>query len=110
MERNELIEWLLIIASIIAWWPRIFLGYDPLWYHVLIYYVTPLLLVVILFRRYRRMQEGFEYSRKIVDAQHKMTGANVLGKDPKPGGGVQSPYPGVVLPDQSEMPPPDEGK
>jgi len=28
MERRELIEWILIIAIIVAWWPWIFLGYS----------------------------------------------------------------------------------
>jgi hypothetical protein len=63
------------------------------------------------------MQEGFEYSRKIVDAQHQATGANLLGRDGSPGAsgpdaGRQSPYPGVVLPDQGaegmEMEPGEE--
>ncbi len=101
MERGELIEWVLIIAVIMAWWPRIFLGFDPPWYHALIFYVSPLVLAVILVRRYRRMQAGFEYSRKIVDAQHQARGVNVLGQETG-GAGPQSPYPGVILPDKAE--------
>ncbi|MEA3402193.1 MAG: hypothetical protein U9R79_13230 [Armatimonadota bacterium] len=101
MERGELIEWIIIIAIIVAWWPHLFLGFDVGWYHALIYYVSPIVLAVILVRRYRRMQEGFEYSRKIVDAQHQATGANVLGRDAQPAG-RQSPYPGVFLPDDIE--------
>ncbi len=79
MERAEVIEWIVIIGAILAWWPRIFMGYNPLWYHVLIYYVTPLLLALIFVRRLRRMEQGLEYSRKIVDAQHKASGTNILG-------------------------------
>ncbi|MGC9320013.1 MAG: hypothetical protein ACP5KN_18420 [Armatimonadota bacterium] len=101
MDRGELIEWIIILAIIVAWWPHLFLGYDVGWYHALIYYISPIVLAVILVRRYRRMQEGFEYSRKIVDAQHQATGANVLGQHPRQPG-RQSPYPGVFLPDDIE--------
>ncbi len=101
MERKEIIEWALILLVIVAWWPRIFLDYDPLWYYVLTQYVSPIVLVVILVRRYRRVQEGLEYSRKIVDAQHQATGANVLGRDAETGS-VQSPYPGVVIPEEMD--------
>ncbi len=104
MERREIIEWIVIIACIVAWWPYLFFRYDPMWYHVLIFYISPLVLVYILVVRYRRMQEGFEFSRKIVDQQHRMTGANVLGRDSQPTG-PQSPYPGIVLPS-----PPDESE
>ncbi len=81
MERRELVEWIVIIAVIVAWWPHIFFRYDPAWYHALIYVVGPIALIVIFVGRWRRVQEGFEYSRKIVDEQHRMTGANVLGQD-----------------------------
>lgn len=101
MRRDELIEQIIMIAVLVGFLVHIFTGYDPRWFHVLLYYVSPIALAVILVRRYRRMQEGFEYSRKIVDAQHQATGANVVGRDPRVGGGPQSPYPGVVLPDQA---------
>ena len=84
MERNELIEWIVMLLVIVAWWPKIFLNYDPGWYHVLIYLVTPLTLMVIFAVRYRRVREGFEYSKKIIDAQHKASGKNVLGSDGGP--------------------------
>lgn len=80
MERYEIIEWALIILVIIGWWPWIFLGYHATWYYVLTHFASPILLAVILWRRYRRVQEGFEYSRRIVDAQQQATGANVLGR------------------------------
>ena len=69
MEKSELIEWIVIIACVVSWWPRIFLGYDPLWYHVLIYYAAPVALVAILVRRIRRMRAGLEYSEKAVQSQ-----------------------------------------
>ena len=100
MRRDELVEQIIMIAVLAGFLFHIFTGYDPQWLHVLLYYVSPVALAVILVRRYRRMQEGFEYSRKIVDSQHQATGANVVGRDPQQSQGPQSPYPGVVLPDQ----------
>jgi len=79
VERNELVEWIVIVLVIVAWWPRIFFGYDPLWYHLLIYYISPIVLVVILVVRYRRVREGFEYSEQVIRAQHKAAGREMLG-------------------------------
>jgi hypothetical protein len=101
MRTDELVEQIIMIAVLVGFLVHIFTGYDPRWFHVALYYVSPVALAVILVRRYRRMQEGFEYSKKVVDAQHQATGANVVGRDPEPASGVQSPYPGVVLPDQA---------
>jgi len=103
MERNEIIEQAVMIAIIVAWLVRIFTGYDAPWFHVLIYYAAPVALVWILVVRWRRVHEGFEYSRKIVDAQHQATGANIVGRQPQTGG-RPSPYPGVIIPDNPEMP------
>ncbi|MGI5817970.1 MAG: hypothetical protein ACOX9R_07710 [Armatimonadota bacterium] len=101
MRRDELVEQIFMIAVLVGFLVHIFTGYDPPWFHALLYYVSPIGLAVIFVRRYRRMQQGFEISRKIVDAQHQATGANVVGRDPSARGGVQSPYPGVVLPDNA---------
>lgn len=100
MRRDELIEQLIMIAVLAAFLVHIFTGFSPQWFYVTLYYVSPIVLVIILVRRYRRMQEGFEYSKKVVDAQHQATGANVVGRDPQPAGDVQSPYPGVVIPNR----------
>ncbi len=100
MRTDELVEQIIMIAVLAAFLFHIFTGFSPRWFHITLYYVSPIVLVVILIRRYRRMQEGFEYSKKIVDAQHQATGANVVGRDPEPPSGGQSPYPGVVLPDE----------
>lgn len=62
MNRTELIEWIVMIASVVLWWPRIFMGYDPLWYHLLIYVGVPVALVVIFFRRFARMKAGLKFS------------------------------------------------
>jgi len=102
MERKEIVEQSAMIAIIVAWLVRIFTGYDALWFHVLIYWVAPVALVVILVVRWRRVHEGFEFSRKIVDEQHRMTGANVVGERRAPG--PQSPYPGAILPDHLDLP------
>ena len=69
MARDELVEWIIIILSVVLWWPRLFLGYDPLWYHVLSSYAVPIALVVILVRRIRRMKAGLDYSEKVVQSQ-----------------------------------------
>ena len=104
MRTDELVEQIIMIAVLAGFLVHIFTGYDPRWFHVSLYYVSPIVLAIILVRRYRRMQEGFEYSRKVVDAQHQATGANVVGRDaqrPQGKQGPQSPYPGVVLPDEA---------
>ncbi len=101
MRRDELIEQGIMIAILAGFLVHIFAGFTPEWLRIALYYVSPVVLLVIFYRRYKRMQEGFEYSKNIVDAQHKASGRNVIGPD-APAGGVQSPYPGVVLPDQSE--------
>jgi hypothetical protein len=76
MNRVEVIEWIVIMLVIVSWWPRIFLGYgynhDPMWYHLLTHYVSPLVLIVIVLRRWRRMQEGFHYSEEML--QHQQMG------------------------------------
>lgn len=102
MERREIIEQAVMIAIIVAWLVRIFTGYDAAWFTALLYYAAPVALVWILVVRWRRVHEGFEFSRKIVDEQHRMTGANVMGERHAPG--PQSPYPGVILPDHLDLP------
>ncbi len=57
-----------MIAFVIAWWPRI-LGYDPLWYHIIIYYVCPIVLIFITIRRMKANREGFKMSEDMIDAQ-----------------------------------------
>jgi len=69
MHRTELIEWIIIIASIVLWWPRIFMGYDAVWYHLLIYYAVPVALLVICFRRYGRMKAGLKFSEDSLKGQ-----------------------------------------
>lgn len=102
MERKEIAEQAAMIGIMLAWLVRIFTAYNAAWFHALIYYAAPAVLVLILVFRWRRMNAGFEFSRKIVDEQHRLTGANVLGAPRAPG--PQSPYPGVVLPKRPDQP------
>ena len=106
MERNELTEWIVMILIIVSWWPKIFLGYDPLWYNLLVYLAGPVVLVAIFVVRYRRVREGFEYSEQVIKAQHKAAGRDHLGGEPR---GPVSPYPGVPVP-PSESKHPDDDK
>ena len=69
MSRTALVEWIAIIGIIVAWWPRIFLGYDPLWYHILIYYFSLPILAIILVRRFRANEAGFRVSEDMLKAQ-----------------------------------------
>ncbi|GEM_PF-5422439 len=100
MRTDELVEQIVMIAILVGFLVHIFTGYSPDWLRLVLYYVSPIVLLVILYQRYKRMQEGFEFSRKIVDSQHQASGRNVVGQDPR-ADGVQSPYPGGFLPDQS---------
>jgi len=69
--RQELWEWIAMIAIIISWWPRLFLGWGHPIYLALIYFVEPVLLLIIFRRRLKRMNEGFDHSKSIIDATQK---------------------------------------
>ena len=69
--RQEFWEWIAMIAIIISWWPRLFLGWGHPVYLALIYFVGPVLLVVIFRRRLKRMNEGLDHSKSIIDATQK---------------------------------------
>lgn len=102
MERREIVEQAAMIGIILAWLVRIFTGFHAIWFHALIYYAAPVVLVWIMVVRWRRMHEGFEFSRRIVDQQHRLTGANVLGEHRSPG--PQPPYPGMIPPNHLDRP------
>ncbi len=102
MSRRELVEWILIVLIIIAWWPRIFLGYDPLWYHILIYYLAPLVLILVFVRRFRAMQEGFEYSEQMMKAQRPTQLLDPDSSDAKQQSPPSSPLPFMAPPEEDD--------
>ncbi len=73
-----------MLALIVAWWPRIFVGYDPAWYHILLFYVSPIVLIFIAVRRFRDMQEGFKHSERMIKGQHLMQPPDPAAKQGPP--------------------------
>jgi len=69
---GELIEWLAMIGVIVAWWPLIFLGWFHPAYRYSLYIGSAAILAIILVRRVLRLQEGFRYSRRIVEMQERL--------------------------------------
>ena len=70
-ERKELMRWvgtgfalLSLVLTVL-----VFLGYDAGWYHVTIFYLIPIVLLIIFLRRYARMKAGFQYSEEVVKQQ-----------------------------------------
>jgi hypothetical protein len=68
MDRTELIEWIIIILCVVLWWPLMF-HFNPAWYRTLLYVGEPIVLLVILIRRFRRMKSGFDYSEQVMKSQ-----------------------------------------
>ena len=68
MEREELWEWLALIAAIVVWWPALF-GWFPLWYRIAVYAFCGAVVVTVGIRRVRRVREGLKYSKEIMDYQ-----------------------------------------
>lgn len=106
MHWREVVEWIVILLIIVAWWPRIFLGYghdyDPMWYHVLTHYISPLILIIIVILRWRRMQAGFRYSEEMMKQQQLgRPGPDKDGQDA--GAGKDAGRPSLPF-----MPPPTE--
>jgi membrane protein implicated in regulation of membrane protease activity len=75
VERDELWEWLGLLAAIVVWWPAIF-GWFPLWYRLAVYVFCAAVLVVVTVRRVRRVKEGLRHSQEIMEYQR--------GKEPFP--------------------------
>ena len=72
MSLGELFEWIAMIAVIVGWWPLIFLGWYHPAYRYSLYIASAVILGIILVRRIIRLEEGFRYSRKIVEMQEQM--------------------------------------
>jgi len=68
MERDELIEWIVIIACIVLWWPLIF-GFRPPWYLPALCIGETAALLVIFFRRLARVRAGLKYSEDVMKNQ-----------------------------------------
>jgi membrane protein implicated in regulation of membrane protease activity len=75
VEREELWEWLGLLAAIVVWWPGLF-GWFPLWYRVAVYAFCATVLTVVTVRRLRRVKEGLRHSQEIMEYQR--------GKQPLP--------------------------
>ncbi len=68
MERDELIEWIVIIGCIVLWWPLIF-GFRPAWYLPTLCIGETVALLVIFFRRLARVRAGLKYSEDVMKNQ-----------------------------------------
>jgi len=82
------LEGLAMIAVIAAWWPLIFLGWTALGYRIPLYVGSLVVLAIVFWRRWSRLQEGFRESQKIIDQQHLLrhgpTPLLTLHAPPKP--------------------------
>lgn len=84
-----------MIAVIVAWWPLLFLGWTAVPYRVGLYVGSFLVLSIILYRRWSRLQEGFRHSQRIIDQQHLMR---------------HGPTPPLTLHSPPELTPPKDGQ
>jgi hypothetical protein len=85
MEREEWIEWIALIVVILLWWPLILLHWFPLAYRLFLYVFSAAVLVTITVRRVRRVREGLNYSREIMDSQRRAQGPPPLNPPPEGG-------------------------
>ncbi len=65
MARGELIEWIVMLAIIVAVWPIVFFGWAPPYYRFPLYAISLIALVIIFLRRLRRTREGLEESERM---------------------------------------------
>ncbi len=70
MEREELWEWLGLIAAILVWWPALF-GWFPVAYEVFATLFSGAVVVIVGLRRVGRIREGLRYSREIMEYQRR---------------------------------------
>ncbi len=71
MPRAELIEWAVMLAIIVGWWPMVFLGWGPAYYKYPLYAVAFIALAIIFARRLRRTREGLAESERMKQAAPK---------------------------------------
>ena len=72
MSRDELIEALVMIGIIIAFWPMLLLGAIPPTARYLFYGMAGVLVLIIFIRRLARVRAGLRYSRKMRDLQEQI--------------------------------------
>ena len=65
MPRTELIEWIVMLAIIVAVWPIVFLGWGPAYYKYPLYAVSFIALAIIFIRRLRRTRDGLAESERM---------------------------------------------
>ncbi len=78
MPRAELIEWAVMLAIIVGWWPMVFFGWGPAYYKYPLYAVSFIALGIIFVRRLRRTREGLEESERMKQAAPKSEGDKKL--------------------------------
>ncbi len=71
MSREELIEAIIMIGIIVAFWPMLLLEAIPLHVRYLFYGVAGVLVVIIFIRRLARVRAGLKYSRQMRDLQEQ---------------------------------------
>ena len=69
MERDELLEWLGLIAVILAWWPPLFLNWFPLAYKLGVILFSLAVIGVVTVRRVRRFRESLRIHREMMGLQ-----------------------------------------
>ena len=72
MSREELIEALIMIGIIVAFWPMLLLEAIPPHVRYLFYGVAGVLVVIIFIRRLGRIRAGLKYSRNMRDLQEQI--------------------------------------
>ncbi len=70
MDRDELWEWIGLLAAIVVWWPGL-VGWFPAWYRLAVYAFCGVIIVWVGIRRIRRVREGLQYSQEITDYQRR---------------------------------------
>ncbi len=71
MPREEIVEWMVMIAIIVTWWPMVFLGWGPAYYKYPLYAVSFIALAIIFARRLRRVHAGLAESERMKQAAPK---------------------------------------
>ncbi len=71
MSREELIEAIIMIGIIVAFWPMLLLEAIPTGVRHLFYAMAGVVVVIIFIRRLGRIRAGLKYSREMRDFQEQ---------------------------------------